>query len=100
MCRNRRSLPLIGYEIADRSVGDNALLGTFPFRCVSGGDQAFCDQTIDLSWLIERHEPGDGLAVVGHRDLVTVANYLQILAQMVSQLAHSCFHLSSMALFS
>jgi len=89
---------LIADEIADGSLGDDALLGTFSFRRERGSNQSFFDQSINPSWLLERDEPGDRVAVVRDSDLAAFTNYFQVSAQMISQLTHACFHHHSMAL--
>src|SRR5690606_21476406 len=60
-------------------------------------DTSLRDQTIEHSRLVERYEPGDGVAVVGHRDLGAVPDLREVPTEVVTQLPHSGFHGPTMA---
>ena len=93
-----RSLSLFGDEIADGSFGSYPPKRSLLLCVLGGADQTFGDEAIDDSWLIERHQASDGLAMVCHCDFLAVADDLKVATQVVSQLSYSSFHPLSMAL--
>ena len=93
-----RSPPLVGNEIADGPLGCDAPRRACPLRRSGRGDEPFGDETVERPRLIEWDEPRHSLTVVGDDHFLTVPNDVEIAAQMVSQLSHSSFHSTIMAL--
>ena len=60
---------------------------------------ALGDEPIERTRPIERHQARHGLAVIGHRHLLALANQLQVPAEVITEFANTSFHPASMALF-
>ena len=59
---------------------------------------SFGDQAIEGPRTVEWNEPGHRLAVIGHGDLLPVADQFEVPAEMVTQFSDTCLHQESMAL--
>ena len=73
-------------------------MDTRPLRRCGGRDQALGNQAIDGTGFFERYEPGHCLPVVRDRDLVTIANNVEVATEMISKFSHASFHTAIMAL--
>ena len=79
-----RSLPLFGDEVADDALGGDTERCPRAFGCPSGRDQPLGDEAIECPRLVQRDEPGHGLAVVGDGHLLAVAYDVQVVTQAIS----------------
>ena len=87
-----RSPALFGDEVAHGALRLDGRAGARPFGGAPRGDETFGDEPVERARTTQgdktRHRP----AVVGDRDFSTVADQVEVAAEMISEFSNACFH--------
>jgi hypothetical protein len=89
---------LFGDQVADGPRRFDRTRRPSPLRGHGRGDDTFGDEAIDRSWLVQWYQSCDCFAVVGDGHLLAAADEFEVAAEMISQVTHSGFHSTIMAL--
>src|SRR5471030_1901499 len=92
MCRSRRSASAFEHEIAQRAGALDRLRMRPPTAVRRRNDEALANQAVDLPLTVHRHKTCDGLAVVGHDELLASMHELDQPAQIGAELTDAYFH--------